>query len=322
MLRWTLLRAANSDRMAGLARDSATVGRVVARYIAGETIDDGLAVATALAAEGMDLTIDHVGELVDSVEHAELAADVYRRLLADVQARSLPAGVSVKPTQLGLHIDHEGCARLIEDLAERATAAGVHLTLDMEDHTVTETTVRLVEQVRAAGAANVGCALQSYLHRTPEDVRRLTRLGVSIRLCKGAYAEPAHLAHQRPVEVARAYLDDARYLLREGTEPRFATHDHRLIAAIKREAAVIGRDRGTYEFQMLYGVRPQMQRALVADGYRLRIYLPFGTQWYPYFTRRIAERPANLLFFLRSLAPRRGRDRDALPAPTASKPSW
>lgn len=322
MLRWTLLRAADSDRLAELARGSEAVGRVVERYIAGETIEQGISAATALAAEGMDLTLDHVGEFVDSAEHAQLAADVYRQVLAHVQARSLPAGVSVKPTQLGLLIDHEGCVKLITDLAEHAAAAGVHLTLDMEDHTVAETTVRLVEQVRAAGSTNVGCALQSYLHRTPDDVRRLTRLGVSIRLCKGAYAEPAHLAYQRPVEVARAYLDDARHLLHEGTEPRFATHDHRLIAAIKREAAIIGRPRESYEFQMLYGVRPQMQRALVADGYRLRIYLPFGTQWYPYFTRRIAERPANLLFFLRSLTALGSRDRAARPGPTASGPSW
>ena len=278
--------------------------------------------ASSLAAGGIDLTIDHVGEFVDSMEQAEQAAEVYRGLLEHIGDRELPAGVSVKPSQLGLLIDRDACVALIHDVAKRAAAAGVHVTLDMEDHTVTETTVRLVEEAHAAGTTNVGCAVQSYLHRTPEDVRRLTRMGTSIRLCKGAYAEPAHLAHQRPVEVTRAYIRDARYLLREGTEPRFATHDHKLVAAIKREAAELGRDRGSYEFQLLYGVRPDMQRTLVADGYRLRLYLPFGSQWYPYFTRRLAERPANLIFFARSLTTASRPDRAEEPEAASSDQAW
>lgn len=322
MLRWMLLRLAGSEAVAGFARNSAAVGKVVERYVAGESLEAGVAAARALAAQGMDLTIDHVGELVDSMQQAEQAAEAYRRLLDRIQDEGLAAGVSIKPTQLGLLIDRDACAELLLDLAKRAAAAGVHVTLDMEDHTVTEATVQMVERAHEAGASNVGCALQSYLHRTPEDVRRLTRLGASIRLCKGAYAEPTHVAHQRDVEVARAYLDDARYLLREGTEPRFATHDHHLVAAIKREAAILGRDRRSYEFQMLYGVRPDMQRALVDDGYRLRLYLPYGTEWYAYFTRRLAERPANLMLFARSLLSAR-RDVTSVPASeTTSDRTW
>jgi proline dehydrogenase len=322
MLRWLLLRAADSEFLAESARGSATVNSVVERYVAGETVEAGVTVARALAAEGMDLTLDHVGEFVDSMEQAEQAAAVYRDVLERVGEAGLPAGVSVKPTQLGLLVDRDGCAGLVEDLAKRAAAVGVHVTLDMEDHTVTEATVQLVEEAHALGSVNVGCAVQAYLHRTPEDVRRLTRLGASLRLCKGAYAEPAHLAHQQAATVDRAYLDDARYLLREAAEPRFATHDHRLVAAIKREAAVLGRERHTYEFQMLYGVREDMQRALVADGYRLRIYLPFGSQWYAYFTRRLAERPANMTFFLRSLLAAGRPDRTDRPAEAGTEQTW
>jgi proline dehydrogenase len=306
MLRWALLRAADQPDLARWAATSATVRHVVARYVAGESLGEGLEVAERLAADGMELTVDHVGEHVHDLDAADHAAGVYRALLDRVATDKLPAGISVKPTQLGLLLDHDRCASLVEDLAARAAAAGVHVTLDMEDHTVTEATVALVERAQAEGADNVGCAVQSYLHRTPEDLRRLTAAGASLRLCKGAYAEPAHVAHQRRVDVDRAYLRDARYLLEHGHHPRFATHDHRLVGAIKRWAAELGRDRGSYEFQMLYGVRPDMQRALVADGYRLRVYLPFGAQWYPYFVRRLAERPANLAFFLRALAPDRG----------------
>jgi proline dehydrogenase len=308
MLRRALLRAAASPTLSHRATTSPLVHQVVARYVAGETLEDGIAVGRRLTDEGGELTIDHVGEYVDGLEHAEAAAQVYRDLLGRIGEEQLPAGVSVKPTQLGLLLDLERCTELVEDLAKRAHDAGVHVTLDMEDHTVTEATVRLVERAHTAGYANVGCAIQTALHRTPEDVRRLTSAGASLRLCKGAYAEPAHLAHQRRVDVDRAYLNEARYLLEHGHHPRFATHDHRLVATIKRWAAELGRDRASYEFQMLYGVRPDMQRALVADGYRLRVYLPFGAEWFPYFTRRLAERPANLAFFLRALAPDRPAD--------------
>jgi proline dehydrogenase len=304
MLRWMLTRAAGNGALAAWSASSPLLRPVVDRFIAGDDLDEGLRTAADLATAGMRLTLDHVGESVTDLEQAEAAAQVYREVLTRVGEQQLPAGISVKPTQLGLLLDRDRCEKLVGDLAQRAADAGgtdgVHVTLDMEDHTVTEATVALVEQAHAAGTTNVGCAVQTALHRTPEDIRRLTRLGASIRLCKGAYAEPAHVAWQRPVDVDRAYLEAARYLLREADYPRFATHDHRLVAAIKREAAVLGRDRDSYEFQMLYGVRPDMQAALVADGYLLRVYVPFGTQWFPYFVRRLAERPANLAFFLRA----------------------
>lgn len=314
MLRWALSQAADSSALSDLTRRSTIARRVVDRYIAGESTAEGLAAAQALADVGIDLTLDHVGEFVTHLDQAHAAADVYRELLDRIGDDALPAGVSVKPTQLGLLLDREVCTSLIADLAKRAHDADVHVTLDMEDHTVTETTVELVEGAHAAGFDNVGCAVQAYLHRTAEDVRRLTSIGASMRLCKGAYAEPNHVAYQRKVDVDRNYLELARYLVAEGIEPRFATHDHQLVAAIKREAALLGRDRSTYEFQMLYGVRPDMQRALVADGYRLRVYLPFGVEWFSYFTRRLAERPANLIFFARALAGAAGSAQDRVAA--------
>jgi proline dehydrogenase len=310
MLRWALSQAADSSALREFTRRSSISRRVVARYIAGESTDDGLRAARSLAEAGIDLTLDHVGEFIGHLGQADDAADVYRELLDHIGREKLPAGVSVKPTQLGLLLDREVCTSLIADLAKRAHDADVHVTLDMEDHTVTEATVELVEEAHAAGFTNVGCAVQAYLHRTAEDVRRLTATGASLRLCKGAYAEPNHLAYQRKGDVDRSYLESARYLIAEGVEPRFATHDHQLVAAIKREAALLGRDRDTYEFQMLYGVRPDMQRSLVADGYRLRVYLPFGAEWFSYFTRRLAERPANLIFFARALAGAAGSSSD------------
>lgn len=301
MLRWMLTRAAGNRALAAWSASSALVRPVVDRFIAGEASDAGMAVARDLAGAGARVTLDHVGEHITEPAQADEAAQVYRDVLTRVAAEGLPAGISVKPTQLGLLLDRDRCEKLVTDLAQRAADAHVHVTLDMEDHTVTEATVALVERARAAGATSVGCAIQAALHRTPEDVRRLTRLGASIRLCKGAYAEPVHVAWQRRVDVDRAYLEAARYLLREGDYPRFATHDHRLVAAVKREAAAVGRGRDDYEFQMLYGVRTDMQQALVADGYRLCVYVPFGTEWFPYFMRRLAERPANLAFFLRAM---------------------
>ncbi|MDQ3974319.1 MAG: proline dehydrogenase family protein, partial [Actinomycetota bacterium] len=174
-------------------------------------------------------------------------------------------------------------------------------TLDMEASDVTEVTVALVERLLAAGHRDVGCALQAYLRRTPGDVERLSALGASLRLCKGAYAEPPAVAHQRRAEVDASFATLADWLLEHGSYPRLATHDDRLVDRARNTAARLGRGRDDFEFQMLYGVRPRLQDALVRDGYRLRVYVPFGDQWYPYFMRRLAERPANLVFFLRAL---------------------
>jgi proline dehydrogenase len=181
-------------------------------------------------------------------------------------------------------------------------ASGTHVTIDMEGSDLTEQTVELVARVRGDGHDNVGCAVQAYLHRTPADVKRLTDLGASLRLCKGAYAEPPHLALQSRDEISAAYLAQAEDLLTSGTFPRFATHDHRLLHRVRLAARRMEIPDDAYEIQMLYGIREPLQHLMVARGHRVRVYVPFGDLWYPYFMRRLAERPANLVFFLRALA--------------------
>ena len=190
---------------------------------------------------------------------------------------------------------------MLSEIAKEAGRIGAHVTLDMEDRSTTESTVRLVEALQAAGHAHVGCALQSALLRTPDDILRLSEVGASIRLCKGAYAEPASVAHQRRVHVDAAYRRCATILLERGTYPRFATHDHRLIGHVRREARRLGRAPGDHEFQLLHGVRTDVAARLVELGEAVCIYVPFGDAWYAYFVRRLAERPANLLFLLRAL---------------------
>jgi len=311
MLRTTLVRASESERLRRVVSRRGLARRTVDRFIAGERLEDGVAAARELAGRGRLVTLDHVGEHVHTQDGARAAAKTYLEVIDSIGRERLPAGVSVKPSQLGLKIAAGLCEELLDDIAGAAGRVGCHVTLDMEDRFVTEATVRLVERMQARGHDHVGCAVQAYLYRSHADVRRLSEVGASLRLCKGAYAEPAHVAHQSTADVDGSFLRCATWLLAHGTYPRMATHDDRLVGAIVEAAARLGRRREDFEFQMLYGIRPDMQEALVRDGYRLRIYVPFGAQWYAYFMRRLAERPANLLFLLRAL---RGRS----PAPHAT----
>jgi proline dehydrogenase len=272
--------------------------------VAGEELDDGLRAVRELASSGRSATLDYLGEAVTSMEEAGAACDVYLKALRRIGADGLDCGVSVKPTQMGLEVDTDGCRELIGRIAAACDAAGVHLCLDMEGTDVTEETVALVEWLRAQGHDDVGCAVQSYLHRTRDDVERLSRAGASLRLCKGAYAETESVAYQSRRDVDVSYARCGDYLLREGRYPRLATHDGRLISYLRYAAGREGRSPGEWEFQMLYGVREDLQTELVSEGLSLRVYVPFGEQWYPYFARRIAERPANAVFFLRALVGR------------------
>ena len=271
------------------------------RFVAGDTLDDGIAATRALAAHGKTSTLDYLGEAVTSAEEARAASKVYLEAIGRIGEEALPCGVSVKPTQMGLTLDAGLCTELLTEIVEAAGAIGAHVTLDMEGTDVTDATVALVEQLQAAGHTHVGCAVQTYLKRTRSDVERLTAVGASLRLCKGAYAEPPDLAYQDRAEVSASYLASARWLLEHGHHPRLATHDDKLIDRAKSDATRLGVARDAFEFQMLYGVRPSLQDGLVRDGWQLRVYVPFGEQWYPYFMRRLAERPANVVFFLRAL---------------------
>jgi proline dehydrogenase len=277
-------------------------GRALARrFVAGDTLEEAVAVARRLNAEGFLVSLDLLGEQVHDVDSALAATEEYLECLDRVKVDGLDANISVKPTQLGLAIDESLAMTAIERLGARAAEAGTTVTIDMEDSRYTEATLRLFEKGQA-GAGNLGVAIQACLHRTPSDLRRVIPLGGHLRLCKGAYVEPPEIALTSGEEVDQAFASQLRTLMASpSTTPAIATHDTALVDLSR----LLAQDRkGPFEFQMLYGVRSELQRQLVAEGFPLRIYLPFGSQWYPYLTRRLAERPANALFFARAVLQR------------------
>lgn len=274
-------------------------GRAVAeRFVAGDTLEAAVDVARRLNFEGFMVSLDLLGEEVHDGDSARRALDEYLVSLDRTADAGLDANISVKPTQLGLAIDESRALEAIETLGVKAAEAGTTVTIDMEDSRYTEATVRLFEQGQAA-TANFGIALQSYLRRTPSDLSRLLALGGHIRLCKGAYVESEEVALQAKSGIDAAYARQLQTLMEsETTKPAIATHDTALIERARQLAA---HRSDPWEFQMLYGVRSELQRQLVADGCPVRIYLPFGSEWYPYLTRRLAERPSNAWFFARAL---------------------
>lgn len=304
MLRHALLAAARSDRLREVATTARWARGVARRFVAGETLDEALAVVADLNASGRSATLDHLGEAVDDPGRSRVAVDTYVQALEAIAHRGLDASLSVKASQFGLPDDPQRCRRLVGEIATAAAAAGTHVTVDMEDSSLTQPTIDLVLGLRADGHDHVGCAVQASLHRTVDDVRRLVAEGVSLRLCKGAYAESPDIAHQDREEVRAAYVRAATTMLASGPagpRPRFATHDHVLLHRVLAEARRRGVRDDDLEAQALYGIRPDWQRELVRRGHPLRVYVPFGTHWYPYLVRRMAERPANLMFFLRAL---------------------
>ncbi len=302
MLRRGLIAASTSERLRRLAMDQPMARRVADRFVAGDTLDDALRATEDLNAAGMSVTLDYLGEAVDDESLARAAADMYLDALDRIGTAGLDCSVSLKPTQFGLDVSEELCEKLVASVCDRAADVGTFVTLDMEDASTTQRTVDLVLKLRAAGRENVGCAVQSYLHRTVADVERLTEAGASLRLCKGAYAQPEDIAYQDREDIDANYVRAAEVVLRSGTFGRFATHDHRIIGQVRNLARRLEVTPDRYEFQMLYGIREPLQRDIVAHGHGMRVYVPFGDQWYPYFVRRLAERPANLVFFLRALA--------------------
>ncbi len=304
MLRRLLLAAADSDRLQALARSSRAAAPVVNRFVAGEALEDALAVVVDLNARGMAVTLDHLGEAVTDPAAADAAAQAYVAALDAIADRGLDCSLSVKLTQFGLEVDEADCRRRVAAVARRAAEVGTHVTVDMEGSALTGRTIDLVADLRAAGHDNLGCAVQAYLHRTRDDAARLAGLGASLRVCKGAYDEPAAIAHQDREAIRDNYEAIAADLLAGDTFPRFATHDHVLLHRVRTTARALGRRDDEFEVQLLHGVRTDWREALVERGLRVRVYVPFGAQWYPYLVRRLAERPANLQFFLRALASR------------------
>jgi proline dehydrogenase len=268
--------------------------------VAGETLDQALAVARALNAEGITVTLDHLGESVSTLEEAAQARDVYLRTLNAIHGNGIQANVSLKLTQFGLDLSSEQCLANVDQLVRRAAELGSFVRVDMESSDYTDRTLELVHTLHARYGA-VGVVIQSYLHRSERDVEKLCAAKIRVRLCKGAYLEPDTVAFPRKADVDRNYLELTRYLLQKGVYPALATHDEAIIRQTCR--FVTGRKipRESFEFQMLYGIRRDLQRRLVAEGYRVRLYVPFGMAWYPYYMRRLAERPANVFFILRNL---------------------
>ncbi|MGC1381797.1 MAG: proline dehydrogenase family protein [Candidatus Baltobacteraceae bacterium] len=271
------------------------------RFVAGETIDSAMAAVRALNEAGMSASLDFLGEDVLERSAALHTRDVYIRMLDAIRERGVNSNVSVKLTAMGLLLDEDFALENLQAVVEHAARnADPFVRIDMEGSSVVEATLRIFDRLYAAHQ-NVGIVLQAYLKRTAGDVQHAISLGARVRLCKGAYNEPPEIAYKSMPEIRAHYLESARELLTRGNYPGIATHDHRLIAAVKRFVAGerIANDR--FEFQMLYGCRPNVQRQLVADGYRLRVYVPFGTHWAGYFYRRVLERRENALFALSSV---------------------
>lgn len=272
--------------------------RLASRFVAGDTLDNALAVGRRLNSEKIAVTLDHLGESVTSLEEAAQARDVYRQVLDAMRESGIEPNVSLKLTQFGLDLSAEACRANVEQLVERAAEIGGFVRVDMESSEYTDRTLALVTDLHARHRA-VGTVIQAYLYRSRKDVEMLCREGIRVRLCKGAYLEPHSAAFPHKRQVDENYLELAKLLLDAGTYPAIATHDEKMIEAVKAHAASRNLARDRFEFQMLYGIRRDLQRRLVAEGYRLRLYLPFGKAWYPYYMRRLAERPANVFFVLR-----------------------
>jgi proline dehydrogenase len=307
VLRQALLALSASRRSRAVIMATPATRGVVARFVAGETTDDVLAVTRRLAADGRRVTIDFLGEDTAKPEQAAAVTAEYVRLLGRLSAAGLSARgraeVSVKPTAVGLDLPDVGDKTALENIRRIAVAArnaGTTVTVDMEDHSRVDRTLRLVSELRA-DFPDLGCVIQSYLRRSADDCRALAVAGSRVRLCKGAYRAPDGVGLASRAEVDLSYARCLRILVDGPGYPMLATHDPRLIKIAGARAELAGRDASSFEYQMLYGIRPGEQQRLAASGAQLRVYIPYGTDWYGYLVRRLAERPANLTFFLRAL---------------------
>ena len=299
MLRSTLLRLSESKKFASWVTSNGTTRRMARRFVAGETLEEAIAAARQCNDSGMMASLDYLGENVSTTSDAQHSRDAYLEVFERTAQEKLHANVSCKLTQLGLDINQEFCTGLVLSIVERAASFENFLRVDMEGSAYTQRTIDLVKRVRARNPA-VGTVIQAYLYRSETDVADLLAYGCRIRLCKGAYKEPEDVAFPRKADVDANFVRLMQLLLSSGFYHAIATHDPRMIAATIRHAAAKQISKDDFEFQMLYGVRTDLQRRLVHDGYRVRIYIPFGNDWFPYFMRRLAERPANLGFLIRN----------------------
>lgn len=301
--RAVILRAAGSARLQRLVQGHGMrVG--AARFVAGETLDECVAVLRRLNDAGLHANTTLLGEAIPTAEGAAAVVAEYEGILDRLASERLRANVALKLTHLGLAVDDEAAYANVEQLVGRADRLGTFIRIDMEQSAFVEPTLRIYERLRAGGHTSVGTVLQSYLHRTPDDLERLLPLGPNLRIVKGAYLEPAEIAYPDKRDVNRAYVELVGRGLEGGAYIAVATHDEEIIGQVQAlaERQGIGRDR--FEFQMLYGVRPALQRSIAAAGYKVLVATPFGPDWYPYLMRRLAERPANVGFFVKNLVRR------------------
>jgi proline dehydrogenase len=271
------------------------------RFIAGETVEEAIAAARAIEARGISQTLDYLGESVASMAEADQATRAYLRVIERIAVAGIGRNISLKLTQLGLAVDRATC---VDNLRRILDTAGTHeffVRIDMENSPFTQVTLDMFETIWQQGYRNAGVVLQSCLPRSGDDARRMNELGARVRLVKGAYHEPREAAYQDKIDVDAAFVGIMEALLTGGTYPAIATHDPAMIAATRDFAARNGIPPDRYEFQMLYGIRRDLQSALVGDGHKLRVYIPFGREWFPYFMRRLGERPSNVGFVLKSL---------------------
>ena len=297
---YALSRSALLKRLAsryGLA----TSESFASRFIAGETIEAAIEASRRLQAQGFLITLDHLGEGVKTLEAADAATREYARLMDVIVASGIERNISLKLTQLGIDVDRATCIDNFRRILEPAARCDVFVRIDMENSPYTERTLEIFETLWEQEYRGIGVALQASLRRTEQDVRRMNELGARVRLVKGAYKEPSSVAYLRKDEVNAAFLQLARQLLDHGTYPAIATHDEQLIADVRAYATERRITSDRFEFQLLYGIRRDLQAALAAGGYRVRVYVPFGREWFPYFMRRLGERPANVAFVLKAL---------------------
>ncbi len=301
MLRGAFLYLSRQKRLERWLLSFASARKLARQFVAGETLAEAMAAVRELARSGRPATLDHLGENIATPAQARAATEAYREILEEIARQALDCSISVKLTQLGLDVSEEQCRKNLRQLAERAAQLGNHVRVDMEGSLYTDRTLALIADLRKS-YDTVGAVIQAYLYRSEQDTRRLIEQQTTVRLCKGAYREPAALAYPRKADVDANFLRLTRMLLASRLDHCIATHDPRMIEETCRLAEQLGVGKDVFEFQMLYGIRRDLQRQLVEQGYRVRVYVPFGKEWFPYFMRRLAERPANALFAVKGLA--------------------
>lgn len=301
MLRRTLLALSQNRRMRQWMENSPLSRPLTSRFVAGNSLSDGVRVLKELAAARILATLDFLGENVHSLTEAARSRDCYLAALEQIELSHLPATVSLKLSQFGLDFSEEACRDNVAALAEVARRIGSRVEIDMESNQYTDRTIRTVFYIQDNFAGHVRAVIQAYLHRSESDIHDLNRRKIPVRLCKGAYREPPTVAFARKADVDANFVKLMKLLLDEGTYPAVASHDENIVQEALHYVRHQGMAPDRFEFQMLYGIRRDLQEEIIKQGYRLRLYVPYGEAWYPYFMRRLAERPANVLFLAKNL---------------------